>query len=201
MKKYKSDDLIDELQSDIRRMIEQVSILRAADPGLLLTEPATGKWSVIEVLEHLNSYDRYYLTAIEKAMAKDLGRTEYFRPGWLGEYFTRMMKPGEDGKIGNKMQSPKDHRPAKGLDVFPVLKDFVDRQIFLLELLDQARQKNLGKIRVPISIFKSIRLKLGDTFRFLVAHKQRHFVQINKTIATVGGFKDRYQANHRAEIL
>ena len=81
MKKYKSDDLIDELQSDIRRMIEQVSILRAADPGLLLTEPATGKWSVIEVLEHLNSYDRYYLTAIEKAMAKDLGRTEYFRTG------------------------------------------------------------------------------------------------------------------------
>ena len=196
MKKYKSIELLEQLQADTRQLILTANYLRTIDPGLLLQEPAPGKWSVIQVLEHLNSYGRYYLLAIERSLEKDKPAIEVFRPGWLGNYFTKLMKPGEDGTITNKMQSPKDHRPSKYLDVFPVLTTFLEQQHYLLELLEQAKAKNISSIRTPISISRLIRLKLGDTFRFLVAHEQRHFVQIDNTLAMVKGTTNIFPATH-----
>jgi hypothetical protein len=185
MKKYKSIELLENLQADTRQLILTVNYLQTTNPGLLLQEPAPGKWSVIQVLEHLNSYGRYYLLAIERALEKDKPAIEVFKPGWLGNYFTKLMKPGENGIIVNKMQSPKDHQPSKYLDVFPVLTTFLEQQHYLLELLELAKSKNISSIRTPVSISRLIRLKVGDTFRFLVAHEQRHFVQIDNTLAMI----------------
>ena len=109
MKKYKSIELLEHLQADTRQLILMANYLQTIDPGFL-QEPAPGKWSVIQVMEHLNSYGRYYLLAIERSLEKDKPAIEVFKPGWLGNYFTKLMKPGENGII-NKMQSPKDHRP------------------------------------------------------------------------------------------
>ena len=197
MKKYKSIELLEQLQSDTRQLILTANYLQSIDPGVLLQEPAPGKWSVIQVLEHLNSYGRYYLLAIERSLENDKPAVEVFMPGWLGNYFTKLMKPGEDGAIINKMQSPKDHRPSKYLDVFPVLTTFLEQQHYLLELLEQAKSKNIRSIRTPISISRLIRLRLGDTFRFLVAHEQRHFVQIDNTLARVKGTINIFPATHR----
>jgi len=196
MKKYKSIELLEQLQADTRQLILTANYLRSIDPGLLLQEPAPGKWSVIQVLEHLNSYGRYYLLAIERSMQKDKPAVHAFKPGWLGNYFTKLMKPGENGAIGNKMQSPKDHRPAKYLDVLPVLTTFIEQQHYLLDLLESAKSKNIGSIRIPISISRIIRLKLGDTFRFLVAHEQRHFVQVENTLAMIKGTINIFPATH-----
>jgi hypothetical protein len=54
-----------------------------------------------------------------------------------------------------------------------------------LQLLNKARNTDLGKIRIPISIAPFIKLKLGDVFAFIIAHHQRHFVQINNTLAAI----------------
>jgi len=195
MKKVRCEELIDDLQAEVRQLITDASFLKATDPGMLLQQPAPGKWSVIEIIEHLNSYDRYYLLAIERSLKSKKLAKIFFTPGWLGDYFTRMMKPAEDGSISNKMQSPRDHRPPPHLDAFPVLSSFIDQQHYLLDLLDQARTKDISSIRTPISLSRFIRLKLGDTFRFLVAHKQRHFVQIKNTLATI---KDKFPASLQA---
>ncbi len=199
MKSYKSSELLDQLQADVRQLILEANHLKSVDPGVLLEQPSPGKWSVIEVLEHLNSYSRYYLLVIERSLTQDKPAVELFKPGWLGNYFTKMMKPEENGTIGNKMKSPKDHRPAKFLDAFPVLNEFLEHQHYLLELLEQAKSKNIGNINTPISISKLIKLKLGDTFRFFIAHEQRHFVQIDNVLAAIQEIKPgRYPANLQA---
>jgi hypothetical protein len=198
MKNYKSIELLENLQADVRQLILAAKYLQSTDPGLLLQEPAPGKWSVVQVLEHLNSYGRYYLLAIERALEKDKPAIEVFKPGWLGNYFTKLMKPGENGVIANKMQSPKEHRPSKYLDVLPVLTTFLEQQHYLLELLELAKSKNIASIRIPVSISRLIRLKSGDTFRFLVAHEQRHFVQIDNTLAMIKGTINIFPAAHLA---
>jgi uncharacterized damage-inducible protein DinB len=172
--------------------------LQKEDPELLLTAPAAGKWSVVQVLEHLNSYGRYYLPAIEKSLQTNKLHKEIFKPGWFGNYFTKIMKPGEDGKITNKMSAPKNHRPATDLDVKPVIDQFFAQQQKLLDLLEKAKQKDIGAIRTPISISRFIKLKVGDTFRFLIAHEQRHFVQITNAIHDVQKATGKSQANHPA---
>ena len=187
MKNYESIELLENLQADTRQLILTANYLQTTDPGLLLQEQAPGKWSIIQVLEHLISYGRYYLLAIEKSLEKDRPAVGVFKPGWLGNYFTKLMRPGDNGVITNKMESPKDHRPSKYLDVLPVLTTFLEQQHYLLELLELAKSKNISSISTPISISRFIRLKLGDTFRFLVAHEQRHFAQIDNTLAMIKG--------------
>jgi hypothetical protein len=184
MKKYKATELLDQLQSDVRQMLVTANYLRSEDPHYLMEQPAPGKWSVIQVLEHLNSYNRYYLPAIKNSLMQDKPASGYFRPGWLGDYFTKLMQPKE-GMVKNKMRSPKDHRPAPFLDAMPVLNTFIEDQHQLLNLLEDAKQKDIGRLRTPVSIFKLIRLKTGDTFRFLIAHEQRHFVQIASALEAV----------------
>ena len=58
-----------------------------------------------------------------------------------------------------------------------------DQQEKLLILLEEAKQVNLNSIRIPISIAKFIKLKLGDVFMFLIAHNIRHVKQAERIIA------------------
>jgi hypothetical protein len=187
MRKTKSLSLLEELQSATRQVIAEAMLLKTEDPGHLLDQPAPGKWSVVQVLEHLNSYGRYYLVAIGRSLQQDKPAIEYYTPGWLGDYFTRLMQPKEDGTLKSKMQSPRNHRPPATLDLFPVLNEFIEQQQHLLTLLENAKEKNISAIRTPVSISRFIRLKVGDTFRFLIAHEQRHFIQIRKTLQQLKG--------------
>lgn len=180
MKSFKSLELLESLQADVRQLILVATHLQNEDPEVLQKQPATGKWSVVQVLEHLNSYGRYYLPAIEKSLQMDKPAKEFFKPGWIGNYFTKIMKPGADGKIGNKMNAPKNHRPSADLDIKPVMDTFFAQQQILLQLLEAAKKKDIGSIRTPISISRFMKLKVGDTFRFLIAHEQRHMLQAGR---------------------
>lgn len=182
MKQIKTADLIANLQTDTRRIILQTNYLLQQDPEVLLKQPSTGKWSVAQVIEHLNSYGRYYLPLIKDSMIGETAiSSPNFRPGWLGDYFTKSMLPKQDGRIVNKMQAPKNHRPSPDIDSKNAIDEFLEQEYLLLQLLDQAGSRDL-EIRIPISISRFIKIKLGDALRFLIAHHQRHFVQIQNTL-------------------
>ena len=186
MKKVQTIGLLEDLRSDTRQIILAANYLLQEDPEKLVQQPAPGKWSVAQVIEHLNTYGRYYLPAIEHAIKNDrhAPETEY-TPGWLGDYFTKSMKPLENGHIPNKMKTFKGHQPSADVDSKPVIDEFLRQEQVLLELLEKASHANISKIRIPITLTKLVKLKLGDIFRFLVAHHQRHFVQINNTLKVV----------------
>jgi hypothetical protein len=186
MKKMQSIGLLEDLQSDTRQIILATNYLLQEDPEKLTQQPAPGKWSAAQVIEHLNSYGRYYLPAIELAMNEaSVSPDPIFTPGWLGDYFTRTMLPGKNGEVANKMQTPKGHRPSANIDSKPVIDEFLKQEQLLLDLLERAKRVNIARIRIPISLSRLVKLKLGDTFRFLVAHHQRHFVQVNNTLRAV----------------
>jgi hypothetical protein len=66
-----------------------------------------------------------------------------------------------------------------------MLQEFIRHQHRLLNLLQIAKTANIGRLRIATSLSKLVTLKLGDTFRFFVAHEQRHFLQIEKTFAGI----------------
>ena len=193
MNKFKSEDLINQLQADVRHIIAAAEHLQTADPVKLNYSPAENSWSVAQVLEHLNAYNRYYLPAIEKSMVHISRDTSaWFIPGFWGSYFTKMMMPKNVFEIKNKMRAMKSYCPANGLNVEAVFKEFFQHQNKLLHLLDVAKRRNLNSIRIPITITKLIRFKLGDTFRFLIAHEQRHMIQARNAIKAVGVATDKF---------
>jgi hypothetical protein len=192
MKQQLASDLLDDLKSETRNIILELQRLKKIDPELLMRNPAPGRWSVAQVLEHLNSYGKYYLPLIEEKLNLYEGfSSEYFTPGFLGNYFTNSMLPKE-GQIKNKMKSPAAHQASKDPDSYEMIEEFLTQEYLLLELLGQAETVDLNKIRIPISLTKMIKLKLGDVFNFIVAHHQRHFLQIKHAMEV---FSVRFQAS------
>jgi hypothetical protein len=182
---YNTAELLASLETEVTHIIAKTRELQALGNGILIRQPAQDKWSVAQVVEHLNSYNRYYLAHMEAAIKKaNKGTAATFSPGWFGAYFTKMMYSNvAAGEISNKMKAPKDHRPMPQTDSNKAINEFLQGEAKLLELLALARQYNISKVRVPISISRLIKLSLGDTFNFLIAHQMRHFLQIKNTLA------------------
>jgi hypothetical protein len=182
MPTFQTKILINSLQQDVRNTLVGMEHLLHLPDDVLLQQPQPGMWSIAQVLEHLNGYNRYYLTEIEKALqVTTVSANTVFKSGWIGNYFTNLMLPKENGTLAKKMSSPKEYNFPPDLDAGRVVQEFIEGQQKLLVLLDKARNVDMGSIRVPISISKWIKLKLGDTFRFLIAHQLRHFIQIERT--------------------
>jgi uncharacterized damage-inducible protein DinB len=186
MKRIHTNTLLDSLESDVRSLLLEATALQSQPAPILETCAAPGKWSVAQVLEHLNIYSRHYIKAIEEKLHRNQsGPNETFYPGWLGNYFTNLMRPQENGTIGKKMKAPKKAVPAPQPDSRKMLEEFMTHQQHLLNLLRIARSANLDYIRIPTTLSKWITLKLGDTFRFFIAHEQRHFAQIATALQQV----------------
>ena len=198
----KSQELLNQLEADTRAIILKVNQLLQEDPRVLSKKLSPENWSVAQIIEHLKSYGKYYLPEIKKGIetVENTGAEakENYQPGWLGNYFTKLMLPDKNGKITNRMQAPTDHWPAEDLDGPQVLNAFLEQQYQLLGYLESAKKINIGKVRIPISISRLIRLKLGDTFRFYIAHQQRHFIQVANTLQALNAASGIYQAVHQA---
>ncbi|MCD6063877.1 MAG: DinB family protein [Flavipsychrobacter sp.] len=191
MPSFDTTELLTGLNAEVQEILATTETVRSIDSATLNRQPALGKWSAAQIIEHLNSYNRYYLPEMEKALnvgkAANVKFARVFKAGWFGNYFTNMMLPKAGGKIANKMNAPKDHVPLPDLNAEKVIAEFINGQEKLLQLLQSAAKTDVGRLKVPISISRFIKLKLGDTFRFVIAHQQRHFVQLANTLDAVKG--------------
>lgn len=189
MSSYQSKALLQQLKAEVSRILETVRPLLTADDAMMNRQPLPGSWSPAQVIDHLNYYNKVYLANIREkldgARHKGIGAKASFTPGWLGNYFTKMMQPKPDGTVASKMKAPKDSRPSPQLDSRQVVQTFISGQQQLLALMQEAAQTDLGKVRVPTSLSSLLTLKLGDTFRFLVAHQQRHTAQLKRALQTL----------------
>jgi hypothetical protein len=193
MPKFKSEDLLNELAEDVKKIIGVGEYFKEADKTKMIYCPDKGKWSVVQVLEHLNAYNRFYLPEIEKQLSLITYKNNpWFNSGFLGNYFTNSMKPKNVLEIRNKMKTSKSYTFPNSLNVETVLNEFLGHQHKLLQLMEQAKKRDLNAIKLPITITSLIKLKLGDIFRFLIAHEQRHMIQARNTLRAVGVSTDKF---------
>jgi hypothetical protein len=137
-------------------------------------------WSILECFEHLNLYGDYYIPEIKKRIEKSKTlSTEKFKSGILGNYFAKNMLPK---KKGNKIKTFKDKNPIGSKLNKKTIDRFILQQKEILNLLDKARTIDLNNTKTSISITCLIKLKLGDTFRFVIYHNERHIIQANKIL-------------------
>ena len=140
-------------------------------------------WSVLECLEHLNRYALFYNSEINKKMnASSLPFSETFKSTYLGEKFSNDMLPKEGMKT---MKTFKSKNPnASNLDKEQVLLTFIQLQEELLSHLETGFSKNLDKIKTYTTL-PILKFKLGDTFRFVIHHNERHIVQAKKVLNAI----------------
>ncbi len=179
--KTSNQELINDLIERTKNVMNEAQQFQDLSDAKLNWKANSESWSVLECMEHLNRYGDFYLPEIKQRMTK--GKTvtpeAIFKSGLLGNYFATSLLPKAQL---NKMKTFSNMNPAGSQLTKAVLDKFIAQQKTMLELLKKARQINLTKTRTAISISKLIKLRLGDTFRVVIYHNQRHIVQANKAI-------------------
>lgn len=173
--------LIEELETELRNQIILVEENFENASETVLQSPApSGGWSIPQCLDHLNSYGFYYLPQIGDALKRaKRSDSSVYRSGWLGDYFTKIMSPETGTK---KFKAFKDHQPAKVLDSKRVISEFLRQEKLLLGYLSEAKSLDMASVKIPLSISPLIGIRLGDTFRFLLAHNRRHLLQAKRNL-------------------
>jgi uncharacterized damage-inducible protein DinB len=180
MKTQSALTLLESLEDQVEQHLrDAIKIFQNLSEEELLRPADNGGWSIAQCLWHLNSYGDYYLPQIESGLTKRYPANGEFKSTWLGSYFTNMMKPGPKMK---KFSAFKNHVPPAALHAHAVVAEFIQQQEKLLALLKTAKKTDLNRVRIPISIMKWIKLKLGDVFQFVIAHDERHLQQAKRNL-------------------
>jgi hypothetical protein len=182
MKAIDQIQLLNELERRVELHIREfVEIFQNLDETTLLKPGFSGGWSIAQCFEHLNTYGNYYLPLMKSKLENQNGTSDVivFKSTWLGAYFTYLMEPGKGMK---KIKTFKKHSPERELDAYSVLRTFIDQQEILLKLIKKSGNEDLNKIKIPVSISRFVRLKLGDVLQFIVAHNERHLQQARRNL-------------------
>ncbi|WP_461789813.1 DinB family protein [Pedobacter sp.] len=135
-------------------------------------------WSVAECLSHLNSYGNYYLPKLEEVLKHTNHYSNApFRKGWLGGYFVKMMEAR-----GKKFKAAKIHLPNV-TDAYQEVAEFISQQERMLKCISAFREMDINDVSIATSVSKLVKLKVGDILAFMVAHHERHAVQIKRILA------------------
>jgi DinB superfamily len=174
--------LIEELQAITESACNSVRSFKQYSNKQLNFKTGISDWSALECIEHLNLYGDYYLPEITRRIGEQrlAPSSDVFKSGLIGNYLAGLMK-AENGKI-KKLKSPKDKSPDGSLLTMAAADRFLEQQELLKSLLVQARGIDLTRTKVAISLTRFIKLRLGDTLRFVVYHIERHIRQAERML-------------------
>lgn len=144
--------------------------------------PNPGVWSVQQVLAHLIEYGNYYHPTILKKIenTRFTSTKEAFVSSPMGRSAWKSMKLGNARNVKRKFKAPKGYNPTFDKEIIRgnEVEEFLRQQNELFTIFEKAQTVNLRRVKVPISISKIIRLRLGDALLFIVYHNERHVQQI-----------------------
>jgi hypothetical protein len=174
--------VFDEVRSITERNIRSLKQkIAGLSENQLRWKPNEHTWSLLEIAAHLNEYARFYHEAFHRRIGKTRFREpkDNFVSSPLGRSAWVSMKLGNARNVKRKFNAPKGYNPTTtpelvtGNDVNTLLSG----QHELLEILNLAATVNIRKVKVPISISKIVRLRLGDALLFVAYHNERHVEQ------------------------
>jgi hypothetical protein len=141
--------------------------------------PSPG-WSIVECLQHLNLAERYYIRNLQhKVDTLGLSQTQptdqVLGSDWVGKVMLYIVDP----QVKMRLPAPGIIRPRSAVDLDPaaVLAQFNELQTLLHTLLDKAVYLDWNHEKVDSLFGQWLKIRLGDTFRMLVAHTERHLNQ------------------------
>lgn len=179
--KIKSSQLIEDLIRQTKLASATVSGFKSLDVDELNFKQTPDSWSILECIEHLNLYGNFYLPEIERQILaqRPISGDAVFKSGLIGDYFVNLTRV-HNGKI-RKMKTPLNMDPIYSRLSDVTLSRFLKQQELLLSLLEQSLAVDLSRTRTSISLTPLLKLRLGDTLRFMVAHIDRHIQQACRT--------------------
>lgn len=140
--------------------------------------PAPDKWSLAQILDHLNKTGHLVLprfeTALESLRAQNLLSDGPFRYRLIDRWFLRILSPNPPLKVPVPAIFAPNADPAALTDALPT---FLALQERLLRFVAAANGFDLGRVKVPSPVSPLVRLSLGAFLEGTAGHEQYHWLQ------------------------
>lgn len=168
-------------------MDEVRTLIEGVDNETLNTPEAPGKWSMLQCIEHISRATQVYNDNISAKLNN--GQLQpaaaAYKGHWKGRMFAKMNAPKPGGEIPMKLKTFKSMEPPEQLNSKEVVSRFYTIHETLVSIIDQSRSINIDKAKVATALGPMVKLRMGEAYRFILAHTQRHLVQLARIKATV----------------
>ncbi len=181
--KLNKTEVSQQVLHEITEANEQVRRLQQQPIEALRYRPRPDAWSALDCVEHMNLFYDDYLPRVETAVqGGGLSTRKTYSPGFFGKMMINSLRPQQGKrrmkiKTFKKMTPTTDDKPAE-----PMFAAFFKHHAQLEELLAQAAPLNWNRVKVASAIGPILRFKLGDCFRIMLAHTERHLLQAQEAI-------------------
>ena len=183
------NELLDQLETDLRRVLDQVRTqIVPLEEELVQYRPDSLRWNVLECFAHLNAFSELYLSRIEAGIHKAKAR-KWIVPANEIKYTSTARR--DIRRVDSTNEQPRKSKKRYNYYQQPLGKDVVKTFIIncerLLRNLHLARETDLNRPKIgrgPSGFFK---YTLGNTLEWLVRHDQRHLRQAQTLLSQMQG--------------
>lgn len=170
-------------QEDLKHILSEVkSLVEGLDEKTLNRQEGEGKWSMLQCLKHLSIAVNVYNNNSQLAMSKSSHQTpaSEFKSHWKGDMFVKMISPRDNGELKNNMKTMKSMNPESSLNAEATINEFFQLHEQFIGIMEQSRDYNINRVKVNTAIGPLVKLRLGDAYRFIIGHAQRHLIQLKR---------------------
>ncbi|MFT6866587.1 MAG: hypothetical protein ACJA08_001418 [Cyclobacteriaceae bacterium] len=144
------------------------------------------KWSVLEILSHLNQVCELYFPKFEKVLsqAKPLPEGKFLskQNTILGQLSIYSMLP-KNRKRRFKMTTFNFFEPVSSPEFTEkTISKYLENKERLNQFINQARFLDLSRLKISTALGDKVRFYIPECFEFLLAHEERHMIQLEEVL-------------------
>lgn len=144
-------------------------------------KPNPTTWSLTEIFAHLNAYATFYHRVLNERIDNTRFRVPRinYTSSPLGKSAWMSMKLGNARNVKRKFNAPNEYNPTAtpALITGNEIEALLAGQNQFLNIIEKSVAVSLKKVKVPLSMSKLVRLRLGDALLFVAYHNDRHLEQ------------------------
>jgi len=164
-------------QQKLELQAAYLALLGPLDANQLQWRPAPNRWSILEVVDHVNKTSAELIPALHATLdsARRNGKTAQppFKYNGIGRWFLDQVAPPAKRNV----PAPKLYRPRLELDPASVTADLSRITSAYIDLLRAAEGLPLAQIHMRSPALWLLRLPVGVWLATVVAHEARHLAQ------------------------
>jgi hypothetical protein len=161
------------------------TLVRSAGSDRLTARPASGGWSAVECLIHLNKTSKLYIplihSSLRQARAEGLEAVRRFRMDWRGRSLAWFLEPPYrlKGKTIPGALPDRIRPPEAALEEFQALNSQ------LVSQLEEGGRLAMDEILISSPFSGSTTYNLYSAFIVIAAHERRHLWQAERTLESL----------------
>lgn len=171
-------EYLDNWKIEIKSQSERArSLVEGLSEDLLNQKPASDKWSIGELVEHLMITNELYFGIIrpvidDASAAQDNLWWKVFQK-MMGKMILKSINP----VTTKKYKTMKVFEPRRSAFTSKIAEDFIDQQNRLLALVDDLQNVEINKTYIASPVGSWVIYSIEDALTIILNHEKRHLAQ------------------------